>query len=159
MNTVTVTCTKAAKQTKSGWVFDVVLPDGQTAAVWANAKTDINQFSAVAVGDQVELAVGNTPGKYFYNKTVQHAPAGTPPQPYPQAPVHPFPAADPMPSIQAPERQNRADEIRDYVAKHAKLFKVCLRAAKEEMADDLAEAEAKSVATTLYIQTVRKFGL
>jgi len=104
MSNILVNCTKAAKQTKSGWVFDIVLPDGQTAAVWAGPKTDINQFAAVGVGTTVEVAVGNTPGKYFFNKIAAQAPAGPP------APQHPFQAAPqdfqrPAPAARRPQEE------------------------------------------------------
>jgi sugar phosphate isomerase/epimerase len=106
MKKIIVTCTKAAKQTKAGWVFDILLPDGQTAAVWAGPKTDINQFAAVAAGTKVELAVGNTPGKYFFNKIAENAPAS------------PYPAAQPLPQEarqQAPEtpRQTAAERAKE----------------------------------------------
>ena len=106
MEKIIVTCTKAAKQTKSGWVFDILLPDGQTAAVWAGPKTDINQFAAVAVGTKVELAVGNTPGKYFFNKIAENAAA------------NPYPAAQPLPQearVQAQEapRQTAAERAKE----------------------------------------------
>ena len=87
MANILATVTKAAKQTASGWVFDIVLSDGQTSGVWASKNTDLAQFAACQVGTQVELAVGNTPGKYFFNKIVggPTAPAAPPPRPFPDA--------------------------------------------------------------------------
>jgi hypothetical protein len=102
MEKIIVQCTKAAKQTKSGWVFDILTPEGQTAAVWAGPKTDLNQFASVAVGTKVEVAIGNTPGKYFFNKVVEAAPA------------QPFPAAEPMQApAQAQARQTAAERAKE----------------------------------------------
>lgn len=55
---------------------------------------------------------------------------------------------------------SRAPEIRDYTDRLAKLYSHCYRTVKAEMDDGDLPAEAlKDIATTIFIQTSRKFNL
>lgn len=67
---ITAIVTKGAQRTNDSAVFDVTLPDGQTAGIWAGKNTDMNAFLEIHQGDTVELQPGNKPGKYFFKKKV-----------------------------------------------------------------------------------------
>jgi hypothetical protein len=56
--------------------------------------------------------------------------------------------------------QNRSDEIRDYTERLAKLYSHCYRQASHQMGEYMSETEdLRAIATTLFIQTVKKFDL
>jgi len=104
-NKITALATSNAKQTQSGWVFDVYLIDGTKGSVWSSQNTDIQAFSAVQTGDQVSLTPARKQGKFFFNAIVAKAPAPALPQSGPgawpghQPPANPFPQA---PAVQVP---------------------------------------------------------
>lgn len=70
MSTIIATVTKGSGRRNDSAVFDVTLPDGQPAGIWAGKQTDMAAFLEIHQGDTVELTPGNKPGKYFFKRRV-----------------------------------------------------------------------------------------
>ncbi|AFY71463.1 hypothetical protein Pse7367_3218 [Thalassoporum mexicanum PCC 7367] len=62
---------------------------------------------------------------------------------------------------QSPEQsENRKGQILAYIQSHTRLFKTCYLRASEEMAEFVMDEDnLRCIATTIYIQTQRKFDL
>lgn len=100
---ITATATKNAAERNDSAVFDVQLPDGQTAGIWAGKQTNMAEFMEVRVGDTVELTPGNKPGKYFFKRKVSSG----------QAPVNGAQAQAARPSGRyQPSREEAAEYIK-----------------------------------------------
>jgi len=116
-------------------VMDVTLPNGQEQAIWGPAN-----FAAIAncyQGQSVAIAV-DSKGKYHIVEDKQPATQAQPAKP----------------ATMAPETKRA---IADYVTEQAKLFGFCLSQAST--IQGIQPEDIRPVATTLYLGTVKKFGL
>jgi hypothetical protein len=64
------------------------------------------------------------------------------------------------PSVEPVTENRRSAEIADYVGRLSKLYSHCYRSAATEMAGyELEPEDTRAIATTLFLQTVKKFDL
>lgn len=155
MNKITATVTKGAQRRNDSAVFDVALPNGQTAGVWAGAKTNMTEFLAIHTGATVELTEGNKPGKYFFNRIISEGPA--PAQVSGNGYHQPAGPSDILPKMEPVEAPELKEQIADYVSRHVALYAHILSQVQAKLGPQQEGETVRSAATTIYIQTVRKF--
>lgn len=141
MKLIQATVAKAPREvtTKYGAriVLDCVTHTGEQVTIWRNAgDTDV---LGRCPNERVTLSL-DSKGKY---SLIEHAGSG-------------LTATEP--TIQP--TTSKADEIRDYTQRLAKLYSHCFRTVNAEMKDSgLPVENIKDISTTLFIQTARKFDL
>lgn len=116
-------------------VLECITNEGEEITIWRNG----NDTEALGryPSERVTLAV-DSKGKY---SLIEHA-------------------GSKLDTAAATTPNSRADEIRDYTQRLAKLYAHCYRTVNSELGDaGLPVASLKDVATTLFIQTTRKFDL
>ena len=147
-------------------VLDCRLESGETITIWKEANNP--QLMSVANGERLMLnSIEKHQGGYTYEiretfrsrnndqgaakKTAQLNKVNV----IPSQPMG-FTVEPPTP----PAETTRSIEIADYIGRLGKLYSHCYKTAAEELKETpLATPEVKDVATTLFIQTVRHFGL
>jgi hypothetical protein len=140
MKLVQATVTKHPREvtTKYGerTVLDCVTHAGEEVTIWRNGGD--TEVLGRCQNEKVTLAV-DSKGKY---SLISHAGSN-------------------FNAITEPEKDNsKAEEIRDYTQRLAKLYSHCFRTVNAEMGESGLPVEClKDIATSLFIQTTRKFEL
>ena len=120
-------------------VLDCITHTGEEVTIWR--KGGDREVLGRCQNERVTLAV-DSKGKYTL---IEHAGSGLD---TPQAKPQPAPS------------NSKADEIRDYTKRLAKLYSHCFKTVNEEMKDSGLPVECiKDITTGLFIQTTRKFDL
>ncbi|WP_036486673.1 hypothetical protein [Myxosarcina sp. GI1] len=138
MKLIQATVSKAAKQIPTKYGDRVVLNcltyTGEEIAVWGNPgdSTLTNRYP----NEPVNLAV-NEKGKY---SVVEQVTTNA--------------------TLPSPKSDSKAEDIKDYAQRLAKLYSYCFKTAKAELNNsELPIESVKDIATTLFITTQRKFNL
>lgn len=142
MKLIQATVTKAPREVTTKYgdrvVLDCVTHAGEQVTVWHKAGD--REVLGRCPNERVTLAV-DSKGKY---SVIEHAQA------------HVSSVSHPEPNTNT----SKADDIRDYTQKLAKLYSHCFRTVNAEMKDSGLPIEAlKDISTSLFIQTTRKFEL
>ena len=132
-------------------VIDAVRRDNnQQVTIWRRGNDEYS-IKHVIANARLTLALDNK-GKYSLIEDPNLINLGQPlpAEPVPVKPAYPIPNSDPDFS---PEKKA---EMAEYVANIAQLYQHC-----QDKAEDLAltAEDARAIATTLFIQTVKKFGI
>lgn len=115
-------------------VLDCVTHTGEQVTVWRRGGD--REVLGRCPNERVTLAVDNK-GKY---SLIEHAGSRL--------------------TTTEPTNNSKAEEIRDYTQRLAKLYSHCFRTVNSEMKDSGLPVEAlKDISTSLFIQTTRKFDL
>ena len=138
MKLVQATVAKAPREVTTKYgdrvVLDCVTHTGEQVTIWRNAGDE--QVLGRCPNERVTLAVDNK-GKY---SLIEHA-------------------GSRLTTTQA-TNNSKAEEIRDYTQRLAKLYSHCFRTVNAETKDSGLPIEAiQDISTNLFIQTTRKFGL
>ncbi len=129
-------------------VVDARASNGENLSIWRPANDPA--VMCLANGERVQLAI-DSKGKVSLIDTAFTRAEETRTADFTVEPIEP--------TAQQPEN-SRSIEIAEYVGKLGKLYKHCYKTATDELKETpLATPEVKDVATTLFIQTVRHFGL
>lgn len=147
MKLVQATVTSAPREVKTKYgdrvVLDCLTHTGEQITIWRNAGD--REVLGRCPNERVTLAV-DSKGKY---SLIEHAGSR----------LNTVSSDAPQQPVAAPET-SRADEIRDYTQRLAKLYSHCFKTISIEMKDSGLPVEAvKDVATSIFIQTQRKFNL
>ncbi len=119
-------------------VLDCVTATGEEVTIWRGAGD--SEVLGRYPNERVTLAV-DSKGKY---SLIEHAGSGL----------------GTTPSTSQPINNSKAEEIRDYTQRLAKLYSYCYKTVNEEMArSDLPVECLKDIATNLFNQTTHKFDL
>ena len=142
MNLLTATVTQPPRQVSTKYgartVVDAIA-DHKEITIWRRGGDDY--ALSLKVGQKVSITE-DSKGKFNLVDNVE---------PYPQeTPIKPDNIS----------QNGRSDEIRLYTEKLAKLYSHCYRQASHQMGEYFSESEdLRAIATTLFIQTVKKFDL
>ena len=155
MKLIEAIATSPARQVKTMYgertVIDAVLRDNnQQVTIWRRGN---DEYSMKHVIENARLTLAlDSKGKYSLIEDPKLINLGQslPAEPVPVKPAYPIPNSDPDFS---PEKKA---EMAEYVANLAGLYQHC-----QDKAEDLAltAGDARAIATTLFIQTVKKFGI
>ncbi len=128
-------------------VIDARAANGENLTIWRPANDP--EVMRLANGERVQLAI-DSKGKVSLVETAfdRAKEATNQPMGFKVEPTEPLP------------ENSRSAEIAEYIGKLGKLYSHCYKTASQELdRTPLATPEVKDVATTLFIQTVRHFGL
>jgi hypothetical protein len=129
-------------------VVDARANNGENLTIWRPANDPT--VMRLANGERVQLAIDSR-GKVSLIDTAATRAEETRTADFTVEPIEP---------AAPPAETKRSIEIAEYVGKLGKLYKHCYKTAADELKETpLATPEVKDVATTLFIQTVRHFGL
>jgi hypothetical protein len=126
-------------------VVDARAANGENLTIWRPANDPA--VMRLANGERVQLAVDSR-GKVSLVETAFDRGQEVASQPMGFA------------VVPQPVETGRSAEIADYIERLSKLYSYCYQTASKQLdSTPLASSEVKDVATTLFIQTVRKFSL
>ncbi len=127
-------------------VVDARAANGESLTIWRPANDPA--VMRLANGERVQLAIDSKGKVSLVDTAFTRAEKAT-------SQTMGF-AIEPTP----PAENGRSIEIADYIGRLGKLYGHCYKTAEKELDDKpLSTPEIKDVATTLFIQTVRHFGL
>ena len=138
MKLIQATVTKHPREVTTKYgdrvVLDCVTHTGEQVTIWRNAGDE--QVLGRCPNEGVTLAV-DSKGKY---SLIEHAGSKL--------------------TTTEPANNSKAEEIRDYTQRLAKLYSHCFRTVNAEMKDSGLPIEAiQDISTSLFTQTTRKFDL
>jgi hypothetical protein len=161
-------------QTKHGErsVVDARAANGENLTIWRPANDPA--VMRLANGERVQLAI-DSKGKVSlvetaFDRAEANRPEISPVVEKPSIPNRPmgFTLTAPFEAEQKlrqqlapqPQAESRSIEIADYIDRLGKLYGHCYKTAAQQLESTALETpEVKDVATTLFIQTVRHFGI
>jgi hypothetical protein len=132
-------------------VVDALATDGRELTLWRPAGD--HATSRLRDGDRVTVGVDARGKCSLVETSADRTPTAVASDPTRQAQPMGFAVEEAAPET------TRSAEIADYIQRLGKLYNGCYRTASSQLGAELDTSEVKDVATTIFIQTVRHFGL